>query len=40
MIGAVDMAFPRMNNMSFWLLPPAFSLLVLSSFIESGAGTG
>jgi len=34
------MAFPRMNNISFWLLPPAFFLLILSSFVEGGAGTG
>jgi cytochrome c oxidase subunit 1 len=37
MIGAPDMAFPRMNNISFWLLPAAFSLLILSLFVE-GAG--
>jgi len=40
MIGAPDMAFPRLNNISFWLLPPSFILLLLSSFIEGGAGTG
>src|ERR1700733_13009808 len=45
MIGAPDMAFPRMNNISFWLLPVAFSLLIISTFVEgepgsSGAGTG
>jgi len=40
MIGAPDMAFPRLNNISFWLLPPSLGLLVLSSFIEVGAGTG
>jgi cytochrome c oxidase subunit I len=40
MIGAPDMAFPRLNNLSFWLLIPAFSLLLLSSFIEDGVGTG
>ena len=39
-IGAPDMAFPRLNNISFWLLPPALSLLLLSSMIESGVGTG
>jgi len=39
-VGAPDIAFPRMNNLSFWLLPPALSLLLLSSFIESGVGTG
>jgi cytochrome c oxidase subunit 1 len=40
MIGAVDMSFPRMNNISFWLLPPSLLLLVSSTFVESGAGTG
>ena len=40
MIGAPDMAFPRLNNLSFWLLPPSFLLLLLSSLIEVGAGTG
>ena len=37
MIGAPDMAFPRLNNISFWLLPSAFTLLILSLFVE-GAG--
>jgi len=45
MIGAPDMAFPRMNNISFWLLPAAFTLLMISAFVEgepgsTGAGTG
>ncbi len=40
MIGAPDMAFPRLNNLSFWLLPPALILLLGSSLIEQGAGTG
>nr|YP_009710898.1 cytochrome c oxidase subunit I [Ptilonyssus chloris]QGA47500.1 cytochrome c oxidase subunit I [Ptilonyssus chloris] len=35
-----DMAFPRMNNMSYWLLIPSIILLILSSFIENGVGTG
>nr|BAR46010.1 cytochrome c oxidase subunit I [Aurelia sp. 4 sensu Dawson et al. (2005)] len=39
-IGAPDMAFPRLNNISFWLLPPALLLLLGSSLIEQGAGTG
>jgi cytochrome c oxidase subunit 1 len=45
MIGAPDMAFPRMNNISFWLLPFAFTLLLISMFVEgepnaSGVGAG
>ena len=40
MIGAPDMAFPRLNNISFWLLPPSLILMLLSSFIEVGSGTG
>jgi len=40
MIGAPDMAFPRLNNISFWLLPPSLTLLIASSLIEFGAGTG
>nr|UCP07164.1 cytochrome c oxidase subunit I [Nanhuaphasma hamicercum] len=40
MIGAPDMAFPRMNNMSFWLLPPSLMLLISSSLVETGTGTG
>lgn len=40
MLGAPDMSFPRMNNISFWLLPPSFFLLILSSLIDVGAGTG
>lgn len=40
MIGAPDMAFPRMNNISFWLLAAALILLLLSAFVQGGAGTG
>nr|YP_010963576.1 cytochrome c oxidase subunit I [Telingana formosanus]WKZ08059.1 cytochrome c oxidase subunit I [Telingana formosanus] len=40
MIGSPDMAFPRLNNMSFWLLPPSMILLLTSSMIELGVGTG
>ena len=39
-IGAPDMAFPRLNNLSFWLLPASLVLLLTSTFIEVGAGTG
>ena len=40
MLGSPDMAFPRMNNISFWLLPPSLILLLCSSLVEAGAGTG
>jgi cytochrome c oxidase subunit 1 len=40
MIGAPDMAFPRLNNISFWLLIPSFLLLVGSTFVGPGVGTG
>eukprot|EP01097_Dermamoeba_algensis_P001221 TRINITY_DN1461_c0_g2_i2.p1 TRINITY_DN1461_c0_g2~~TRINITY_DN1461_c0_g2_i2.p1 ORF type:complete len:352 (-),score=-41.94 TRINITY_DN1461_c0_g2_i2:21-920(-) len=40
MIGAPDMAFPRLNNISFWLLPFSLLLLLSSSLVESGVGTG
>jgi len=40
LIGAPDMAFPRLNNISFWLNPPALALLLLSTLVEQGAGTG
>uniref|UniRef100_A0AAU8L257 Cytochrome c oxidase subunit 1 n=1 Tax=Bryozoa sp. TaxID=2813608 RepID=A0AAU8L257_9BILA len=40
MLGTSDMAFPRLNNMSFWLLPPSLALMIMSSFIETGTGTG
>jgi cytochrome c oxidase subunit 1 len=40
MIGAPDMAFPRLNNISFWFLPSSLFLLLASSLVETGAGTG
>jgi cytochrome c oxidase subunit 1 len=40
MLGAPDMAFPRLNNISFWLLPPSLMLLVFSSIVSMGVGTG
>jgi len=40
MIGAPDMCFPRLYNLSFWLLIPSFILLVLSTVVEIGVGTG
>nr|YP_009128296.1 cytochrome c oxidase subunit I [Darthula hardwickii]AJP09348.1 cytochrome c oxidase subunit I [Darthula hardwickii] len=40
MIGAPDMAFPRLNNLSFWMLPPSMTMLLMSSMVEMGVGTG
>lgn len=40
MIGTVDMSFPRLNNISFWLLPGSLILLILSSLMDEGVGTG
>ena len=40
MIASPDMAYPRLNNISFWLLPPSLLLLLSSSLVEVGAGTG
>jgi heme/copper-type cytochrome/quinol oxidase subunit 1 len=34
------MAFLRLNNISFWLLFPLLLLLVFSSLVEAGVGTG
>lgn len=40
LIGAPDMNFPRLNNISFWLLIPSFLLLLLSTIVDEGIGTG
>jgi cytochrome c oxidase subunit 1 len=40
LIGAPDMAFPRLNNVSFWLMIPSLIMLVLSTLVGVGAGTG
>jgi len=40
MLGTPDMAFPRMNNLSFWLLAFSFILIVGSTCMGDGAGTG
>jgi cytochrome c oxidase subunit 1 len=39
-IGAPDMALPRMNNWSFWILPFAFTLLLMTLFLDGGAPAG
>lgn len=40
MIGAPDMAFPRLNNVSFWMLPPSLLMILASTVVENGSGTG
>ena len=40
LLGANDLAFPRLNQLSFWLLPPSLALLLMSAFVEEGAGVG
>ncbi|MES1942727.1 cytochrome c oxidase subunit I [Salinisphaera sp. PC39] len=37
MIGCSDLALPRVNNWGFWILPFAFTLLLSTLFIDSGA---
>lgn len=39
-LGMPDIIFPRLNNISFWLLPPSIFLLIASSIVEKGVGTG
>src|SRR6188768_3595823 len=38
MIGADDMAFPTLNMLSYWFMWPAFILMIISFFVEGGAG--
>lgn len=40
LIGSPDMAFPRLNNISLLLLPFSLLLLIVSTLVESGVGTG
>nr|YP_004072666.1 cytochrome c oxidase subunit I [Meretrix lusoria]ACV92132.1 cytochrome c oxidase subunit I [Meretrix lusoria] len=40
MLTAPDMAFPRLNNLSFWLLTSSLLLLLGSTYVEAGSGTG
>jgi cytochrome c oxidase subunit 1 len=37
-IGAKDMAFPKLNMMSYWFMWPAFAVILISFFVEGGAG--
>jgi cytochrome c oxidase subunit 1 len=39
-LGAPDIAFPRLNNLRFWLLPSSLTLLLSSTILEKGTGTG
>ncbi len=39
-IGALDMAFPRLNNVSLWLLCVSLMMILLSSIVGEGVGTG
>ena len=39
-LGVTDIAYPRLNNIRFWLLPPSLSLLISSSIVGRGVGTG
>jgi cytochrome c oxidase subunit 1 len=38
-LGAPDISYPRLNNLSFWLLPVSLILILVSIFVETGAGT-
>jgi cytochrome c oxidase subunit I len=40
MVGCSDLALPRVNNWGFWLLPFAFTLLLSTLFMDSGAPAG
>lgn len=39
-LGIPDIIFPRLNNIRLWLLVPSMFLLVISSIVENGVGTG
>lgn len=38
-LGAPDISLPRLNAMSFWLLPVALIIILISCFLDGGAGT-
>ncbi len=40
LIGCREMAWPRINGLSFWLLPVSLFLILISSIIDNGIGTG
>src|ERR1700756_5607237 len=37
MIGARDMAFPKLNMLSYWFMWPAFTIILISFFVDGGA---
>jgi cytochrome c oxidase subunit 1 len=39
MLGAPDISYPRLNNLRYWLLPVSLILVLVSIFVETGAGT-
>jgi cytochrome c oxidase subunit 1 len=39
-VGCSDLALPRVNNWGFWILPFAFTLLLSTLFMQSGAPAG
>ena len=38
MIGAKDMAFPKLNMLSYWFMWPALVVILISFFVDGGAG--
>lgn len=38
MIGAKDMAFPKLNMLSYWFMWPAIVIILMSFFVDGGAG--
>lgn len=40
MLTMPDMSFARINNLSFWFLTVSLLLLLRSTYVDGGAGTG